>query len=205
MFSSRLDCYSACNKAFFPQMECEYQENLNFYYKWNHYHNLYMYRRPTKNDFIRRIDSQGNSLETPVIDEVDYLAALDDYEMCKGYILDYQVYPMSAAEPNRQIRTHTCFSYCKTGNDKDFLGDDRPECISIEKPEDRDKIVCIYPTETEPEEYCETTTVADQTYMFDPAYGLVFSQLVALQAILISNPLQILWDLLAITMMKWRV
>ena len=143
----------------------------------------------------------GNVIETPYPDQGDYLNALSDYEKCKGYILDYKEYPMSLAEPHRQIRTHTCFSFCKTGNDKDFLGDDRPECISIEKPEDRDKIVCLYP---EPEETCEITSVANQYLIGDPDQPIVIALQQGIYAILFANPLQILWDYLAVTMMKWQ-
>ena len=122
--------------------------------------------------------------------------------MCKGYILDYKDYPMSLAEPYRQIRTHTCFSYCKTGNDKDFLGDDREECISIEDPAERDKLICLYP---EPTDYCETTSVSNQMFIGDPVNGVVFAPYQGLYAMIIANPLQILWDFLAVTMMKWKV
>jgi len=62
---------------------------------------------------------------------------------------------MSKDEPERQIRTHTCFSYCRNGEDPNFMGDDRPDCISVE-PQYRDQIVCLYP-----EDQCETTTVED--------------------------------------------
>lgn len=85
-------------------------------------------------DFMRTLDNFGNKYEEPVLAVDDYQQALVNYETCKGYILDSLFYPMSAAEPSRQIRTHTCFSYCKTGNDQDFLGDDRPNCIDIENP-----------------------------------------------------------------------
>lgn len=112
---------------------------------------------------------------------------------------------MSAAEPNRQIRTHTCFSYCKTGNDRDFLGDDRPDCIDIQKPEERDKIVCLYPENTDMGETCETTSVAGQMVLGDPANNYVFSPTIAIYAILLANPLQLLWDFLAVLLMKWKV
>jgi hypothetical protein len=99
-----MECYTACNNAFFPQMECTYQDDLNFYYKWNHYHKLYLYRRPTKEDFRRTISEDGVAYESgapAVYDTDDYLKAKQDYERCKGYILDYQTYPMAAGEPNR--------------------------------------------------------------------------------------------------------
>ena len=74
---------------------------------------MYLYRRPTKEDFLRQYDQDGLlyttidpatglEVETPKTDRDAYVAALADYEKCKGYILDYQKYPMSAAEPNEQ-------------------------------------------------------------------------------------------------------
>ena len=82
-------------------------------------------------------------------------SALSDYETCKSYIMDYKEYAMSAYEPQRQIRTHTCFSYCRNGEDPNFMGDDRPDCIELE-PYLRDQLVCLYPYDS-----CETTSVAN--------------------------------------------
>ena len=42
----RLECYNACNKAFFPQLSCGRQDQMNFYFKWNHYNELYLFSRP---------------------------------------------------------------------------------------------------------------------------------------------------------------
>ena len=50
----------------------------------------------------------------------------------------------------------SCFSYCRNGEELEFLGDDRPNCIDL-KPSDRDQIICLYP-----DEECETTSVAGQ-------------------------------------------
>ena len=58
--------------------------------------------------------------------------ALKDYETCKSHVLDYKNYASSLADTDRQIRTHSCFSYCKNGDDANFMGDDRPDCISLE-------------------------------------------------------------------------
>ena len=67
--------------------------------------------------------------------------------------MENQGLPQSAVEPYRQVRTHTCFSYCRNGEDRDFIGDDRPYCIDL-KPEQRDQIICLYK-----EEACEKTSV----------------------------------------------
>ena len=73
--------------------------------------------------------------------------------------MDYKDYAMSSSEPQRQIRAHTCFSYCRNGEDPNFMGDDRPDCIELE-PWLRDQLVCIYPYDT-----CETTSVANPWVM----------------------------------------
>ena len=88
-------------------------------------------------------------------DLISWENALGDYETCKSYVTDYKDYPMSLVEPDRQIRTHTCFSYCRNGVDPNFMGDDRPDCIGLE-PEERDQLVCLYPEET-----CEATSVSN--------------------------------------------
>jgi len=62
---------------------------------------------------------------------------LNDYNKCKSHILDWQEYEMALMEPKRQIRTHSCFSYCRNGDDANFMGDERPDCIAID-PKERD-------------------------------------------------------------------
>ena len=145
--SKRLECYNACNKAFFPQLSCANQDEMDFYFKWNHYSDMYLYSRPAQKDF--------GPLPLADKDLDSWKSALDDYNRCKSYILDFKEYPMSLAEPKRQIRTHSCFSYCRNGEDPNFLGDDRPECIELE-PEERDRLLCLYP-----EDSCEHSTVSD--------------------------------------------
>ena len=145
--NKRLECYNACNKAFFPQLSCEKQDQLNFYFKQNHYTDLYLFSRPSPNEY-GTMPLEGRSKES-------WQSALSDYETCKSYIMDYKDYAMSAYEPQRQIRTHTCFSYCRNGEDPNFMGDDRPDCIELE-PWLRDQLVCLYPYDT-----CETTSVAN--------------------------------------------
>ena len=125
----RLDCYNACNKAFFPQLACERQDQMNFYFKWNHYSEMYLFSKP-KPELYGEKPLTGNDLEA-------YLSATKDYDQCKNYIMDFKSYEMSLAEPFRQIRTHSCFSYCRNGEDPNFMGDDRPDCIELE-PEKRD-------------------------------------------------------------------
>jgi len=70
----------------------------------------------------------------PLVDKnlMSWENALGDYEQCKSYILNNKLYEMSKSEPERQIRTHTCFSYCRNGEDPDFMGDDRPDCIEVD-------------------------------------------------------------------------
>lgn len=98
-------------------------------------------------------------------------------------------------EPNRQIRTHSCFSYCRNGEDRNFKGDDRPECIEVE-PAKRDQLICLYPDDT-----CETSSVSNPVVIGEynlngVSANLIISLEAALLAILIANPVQILWDFL---------
>lgn len=125
----RLECYNACNKAFFPQLACERQDQLDFYFLNNHYSETYLFSRPQADEF-GSMPLAGKNLES-------WKFALADYERCKSYILDYRGYKMAKDDPQRQTRTHSCFSYCRNGEDRNFKGDDRPECIEVE-PSQRD-------------------------------------------------------------------
>ena len=89
----RLECYNACNKAFFPQLSCERQDKMNFFFKWNHYTEMYLFTKPEQEEFGER-PLTGKSLES-------YVSAVSDYEKCKSYVTDFRVYPMSLAEPFR--------------------------------------------------------------------------------------------------------
>ncbi len=107
---------------------------------------------------------------------------------------------MSLVEPKRQIRTHSCFSYCRKGEDSNFMGDDRPNCIDLD-PKERDQLICLYP-----DDRCETTSVSNPivlaTIELKNADGeiyeenLLFAFEAAILAIILANPLQILWDVL---------
>ena len=85
---------------------------------------MYLFSRPIPGDYGSQ-PLEGGNLES-------WSLALADYELCKSYILDFREYKFSAQEPDRQIRTHSCFSYCRNGYDPNFLGDDRPDCIDID-------------------------------------------------------------------------
>lgn len=112
-----LECYNSCNKAYFPELECKDLGRVSFFYNHNQYDSLYIFSRP---------DQQTNGAQ-----------AVEDYETCKSYILSNPEYAMANSNPRRQIRTHTCFSYCANGEDYSFLGDDRPQCVDI-PPSERD-------------------------------------------------------------------
>ena len=136
-------------------------------------------------------------------------AALSDYERCKSYILDFRHYKMSKAEPDRQVRTHSCFSYCRNGEDPNFLGDDRPECIDVE-PELRDQLICLYP-----EDRCETTSVTNpwviSTITVEGENGekveekLLFAFEIGIIAMILANPCQIIWDLMCAHLNEWNI
>ena len=87
------------------------------YYNRNQYNNFFLFSRPD-------LATNGET-------------AVKDYERCKSYILDNPEYPIVRNEPLRQVRTHTCFSYCTNGEDAAVLGDDRQECVDLD-PLERD-------------------------------------------------------------------
>lgn len=175
----RLECYNACNKAFFPQLACERQDQLDFYFKNNHYSETYLFSRPMPADY-GSTPLGGKNLES-------WQHALKDYERCKSYILDYRTYKMVKDEPSRQTRTHSCFSYCRNGEDPNFKGDDRPECIEV-APALRDQLICLYPDDT-----CETSSVSSPwvlgSYSLNgTTVNLIISLEAAIVGILVANP-----------------
>jgi len=103
------------------------------YYNHNRYYDFFLFTRP---------DAASNGEK-----------AVKDYEKCKSYILQNDEFPMSRYDPSRQIRTHSCFSYCTNGKNSAVQGEDRKECVDL-KPELRDQIICVLPTDE-----CEKTTV----------------------------------------------
>lgn len=108
---------------------------------------------------------------------------------------------MSNSEPTRQIRTHTCFSYCTSGIDSAVLGEDRQECVDLKDPADRDQILCVLPTDT-----CEESSVAGSVYLTNPPdYGYTFSPLSSIYAILAANPVMFIFDLLCIYLQKMKI
>jgi len=104
--NKRLECYNACTKAFFPMLKCKQQPDA-FYYGHNFYNNTYLFSRPD-----------------PLVWGAE---ALQDYEQCKSYILKNPEYETARSDTGlgRQVRTHTCFSFCASGEDEYMLGDDR--------------------------------------------------------------------------------
>ena len=78
------------------------------------------------------------------------------------------------------------------------MGDDRPDCISLE-PGLRDQLICLYPEDT-----CETTSVSNPLVIAEIMQTdanskmvkeeLLFSPEAALFGIIFANPCQILWD-----------
>ena len=148
---------------------------------------MYLFSRPTPEEY-GPMPLEGKDL-------VSWENALGDYELCKSYVTDYKHYAMSLSEPDRQIRTHSCFSYCRNGDDPNFVGDDRPNCIGID-PKYRDQLVCLYPEET-----CETTSVSNPWVLGTMKTGnisekLIFAPEAGFFAMVLANPFQILWDFL---------
>jgi hypothetical protein len=106
---------------------------MHFSYLNNQYDRLYLYKRPDP-----ALSGQN---------------ALSNFNTCVSYVSSNSQYPMTAADPLRQVRLHTCFNYCKNGAEAAFDSDDRPNCIDL-APSERTSLICLYPDDT-----CEPTTV----------------------------------------------
>ena len=111
---------------------------------------------------------------------------------------DNENYPMSGSDPLRQARVHTCFSYCSNGVEAYFSGDDRPNCVDL-IPSERTSLICLYP-----EEQCEGTTVKNMVQV-DKGGKFNISVDNAIIAIIIANPLQLLFEILCLILMKMKV
>lgn len=134
----RTECYTDCNKAYFPEIQCT-QSSIHFKYNGIKYDNFYQYKRPDP-----KKGQQG----------------VEHYEECKGYIGSNGAYPW-IPHLNRQARIHTCFSYCINGDDPNVIGETRVNCVDL-PPSERDQIICLYPQET-----CEMTSVASEFGPYD--------------------------------------
>lgn len=146
---------------------------MDFYYHKNNYNNFFLFSRPDK--------------------ALNGETAVKNYEKCKSYILENEGFAMSRFDPSRQIRVHSCFSYCTNGQDDAVLGEDRQECVDL-KPSERDQILCVMP-----EDECEKTTVKGEVFLTaERSHKYSFSPQIALWSILIANPIQFIWDLLCI-------
>lgn len=176
----RLSCYQDCNNAFFPQLNCQPLDWVDIFYNRNQYNNFFLFSRPD-------LAIHGQT-------------AVKNYERCKSYILDNPSYPMVRNELSRQVRTHTCFSYCTNGEDAAVLGDDRAECVDLE-PLERDQIICVAPTDQ-----CERTSVAGEVYLSaDQSPDYTFSPLQGFYAMLIANPIMFIFDMLCIYLQTMKV
>ena len=102
----RLECFNGCSGTYFPRIDCQELSQLDFWYNNNQYDKAYIFTRP---------NATVNGIKGQKI-----------YDTCKGYINLNENYSKSRSDPNRQIRVHTCFSYCSNGKDYSFRGDDRP-------------------------------------------------------------------------------
>jgi hypothetical protein len=125
-----MECYTDCNKAFFPEIQCT-RSSIQFRYAGNRYNKFYEFKRPDI-----RLGETG----------------VDNYEKCKGFISENAQYDF-ISHLKRQPRIHTCFSYCINGDDANVIGETRSNCVDLQ-PSERDKMLCLYPEET-----CEKTTV----------------------------------------------
>lgn len=103
---------------------------------------------------------------------------------------------------NRQNRLHTCFENCKDYIYDEFKGiytkDTRVNCTEYDKPgreNDERYLMCLYP-----EDECENTVHADEIGS-DP---ILISWTRGLIALLIANPIQFVYELFSIYLIKIR-
>ena len=74
-----------------------------------------------------------------------------------------------------------------------MLGEDRQECVDL-APTLRDQIVCVMPTDE-----CEKTSVAGEVFLTgDREMKYTFSPTSAILAVIVSNPIQFIFDMLCI-------
>ena len=151
---------------------------MRFQYYQNRYDHFYLFKRPDPEDF-------GND-------------ALANFNKCVSYVGENENYPITGKDDHRQARIHTCFSYCRNGQEAHFAGDDRPVCVDL-IPSERTSLICLYP-----EEECEGTTYKGQVSL-NEAGTVNISVKMGIAAIAISNPLQLAFDVLCILLMKMKV
>lgn len=123
VYECRTECYTDCNKAFFPDLKCV-DSDINFIYNGNYYNKFYSYKRPADTSMKLHVDK---------------------YTQCKGFVGLNGAYPR-IAHLDRQARLHTCFSYCLDGADPNVIGETRKSCVDLPQAE-RDQIICLYPEE----------------------------------------------------------
>ena len=176
----REECYNYCNSDYFPDLACVDDDYYNpkFTFNGNEYSEFFVYARPS--------DDAGN------------------YEVCEGYLKnndDYEFISHEGLTEDRQARLHTCFSYCRRGEDARFTGDERRECDDIPDPVDRDRLLCVYP-----DEECEFTTVPLELTLGGEGSGAVsISLLTSVYATLVAGPICFCFEILCILLGRTKV
>lgn len=145
---------------------------MHFSYHNNDYERFYLYKRP----------------DATLHKQTD----IDNFNTCVGFVSSNDGYPMASEDTTRQVRLHTCFSYCRNGNEAWFQGDDRPNCVDL-VPSERTSLICLYPDDT-----CEGTTA------FNSWLNAVSVRL-GIAAIFAANALQLVFEVLCLLLMKMKV
>jgi hypothetical protein len=120
-------------------------------------------------------------------------SGIQHYNKCKGFIGSNSFYEF-IDHLGRQPRIHSCFSYCINGDDPLVIGETRVNCVDL-PPEERDKIICLYPEET-----CEQTTVRSE---FGDNNASISPE-IAIYAMLICTPLQFIFEFMCIMLAKTK-
>eukprot|EP00347_Sterkiella_histriomuscorum_P020903 403336019 len=171
----RVDCYSGCNVGYFPELECAPTTGLKFIYNGNRFNQFYTYKRP---------------------DITKGQTGLGQYDQCKAFISQNAEYPF-IQHLNRQARIHTCFSYCINGDDKAIIGETRQYCTDL-PPDQRDQIICVYPSET-----CEQTILQEEVVLGEGVMSLAPG--IAIIACFIVTPIQFIFEFLCIILAKLKI
>ena len=127
---------------------------------------------------------------------------VQDYDTCNHYadFKQIEVIPKIRDGTNRQARLHTCFESCKDYVYDDYKDvyfiDTRPNCTDLADSDER-YLLCLHT-----DEQCEKTMHDDEVVMsssfsFNPRVGLV--------ALIIATPIQFLFELFCIYLVKVKV
>lgn len=170
----RLNCFSNCNRAYFPSLACKDVENEVVEVYGNKFDRFYKYPKP---DYVKlNFEQQPMVINEPVESEADVVVpaterttyATDmtliqedtfakyqqEYQKCYDFSQQILDYKKAIDGSGRQVNLHTCFENCK-----DYIYDDykfiytidtRVNCTEYDQDENEDHeryLLCLYPDE----------------------------------------------------------